>query len=611
LEVRATDRGERLCAVHRKTGSSTAALLPEILSGLIKKIPFAKNMVWEESRFSFARPIRWIVALFGTQAVKFSIAGVKSGKKTWGLTLQSAKPLDVPAPARYVSMLRDRCVIVDPAERRALIEKQVQQTVRAQHGHVPMEKFGALLDEVTHLVEHPVAILGKFDPRYLALPAEVLVTSMKKHQKFFPVFGPDGKLLPYFVGIRNGISENQGVVREGYERVLSARLSDAAFFFEQDRKTKLEEKAAQLKSVLFQKALGSVWDKTNRTVQLTGTLGERLSLSREIAHQAPRIAFLSKADLVTAMVGEFPELQGVMGRIYAEGDGEDKVVAAGVEQHYWPLTADGELPKSDAAAAVSVADKLDTLAGDFHIGLVPSGSQDPYGLRRAAVGVIRILQERKWQVHLPELIEAAVALVPASAPGDAAKTRQLLLEFFKQRWAALMEAKGFRFDEVQAVAAGRFGDVVDAERRLEALQEIRKHADFTPLSVAFKRADNILSQARKKGVFSADVAVREEHLKDDAERELFDSLKSVEGEVAPILGEKRYADALRSLVKLRPTVDRFFEKVMVMAPEQELRSNRLALLARTTALFRQVADLSTLQDVPGAETGPAEPAKPR
>lgn len=455
------------------------------------------------------------------------------------------------------------------------------------------------MDEVVFLVEHPVAILGRFDPRYLDLPSEVLVTSMKKHQKFFPVFeGQEGaKLLSHFVGIRNGISENQGVVREGYERVLSARLSDAAFFFEVDRKTPLENNVQALKGIIFLQPL-NLLDKTERIRKLAKALAEQLHLEPEIAADADRIALLSKADLVTSMVGEFPELQGVMGRIYASAN-EKPVVAQGVEQHYWPLTADGRLPETDSASIVSLADKLDSLAGNFLVGNIPSGSQDPYGLRRAAIGMLRILSEKKWALDLRAVIQSAMKEYPFWNDAAGPKAQGQLLDFFKQRWSALKEAEGFRFDEVQAVTTVEFADVVDLEARLKALHDIRKHPDFTPLAVAFKRASNILAQARQKNVLTGDPAVAPERLQDPAERTLFDVLVQLEADLAPLLSDgRKYDEVLKVLVRFRKPVDDFFEKVMVMAPDADVRTNRLSLLNRIAALFRRTADFSLLQDVP-------------
>jgi len=600
LEVRKTDKGDRLCFVKRHVGRPAPDLLPELFTTLLRRLNFPKNMVWEESRFAFARPIRWIAALYGNKAVKLSIAGVKSGANTFGLRTHGTKPLAIPSPAKYVSFLKNQCVVVDPAERRKGIEKQIAQAVKALHGHAPIENYGALLEEVVHLVEHPVAIVGKFDAGYLSLPPEILITSMKKHQKFFPVLAGEkgGKLLAHFVGVRNGISENQGVVREGYERVLAARLSDAAFFVEQDKKSRLEEKAALLKGVLFQKELGMMSDKVVRIEAMCVRLSDKLGWGEEPKEQSRRIAHLAKADLVTQVVGEFPELQGVMGRIYAKAEGESTDVADGIEQHYWPLTADGELPKSDPAALVSVADKLDTLAGQFLVGHIPSGSQDPYGLRRAAMGVLRVISEKGWRLSLPQLVEYAVTGYMDEQKADAPKAKSALFDFFKQRWTSWMESRGFRFDEVQAVVTAGFDDVVNAERRLASLQKVRRHPDFEPMAAAFKRAANILTQARQKNLLADGARVSPDVLKDPAERALYETFQKVEREALARLGEQKYDETLQSFVHLRPDVDRFFDNVMVMAPEQDVRANRLALLSGIAGLFHRVADFSLLQDVP-------------
>lgn len=602
LQVKDTDKGPRLCSVRHEEGRPADKVLPTLLPDLIRKIPFAKNMVWEEGRFSFARPLRWIVALHGAKTLKFALAGVKSGNKTWGLRIHGKKAVTLAAPAKYVSSLKDRLVVADPTERRSLVEKQILNAVKGVKGHVPLEKFGDLLDEVTNLVEHPVALLGGFNPDLIALPTEVLVTSMKKHQKYFPVFDGGGKLMPHFIGIRNGISENQTVVREGYERVLAARLADAAFFFKEDRKTTLEAKAPLLKGVLFQKALGSVWEKAERTAALAAKLAEMLTLPG--AEEAKTISLLGKADLVSAMVGEFPELQGVMGRIYAQAEGLSPQIANGIEQHYWPLTADGTLPEIPTAALASVADKLDTLAGDFLVGLVPTGSQDPYGLRRAAVGVLRILEARGWKLSLKPALEAALAAFPASVAGDRAATLKTLLDFFRQRWSALREAEGARPDELSAVTAVGFDGPVDAGARLKALHAVRSHPDFEPLAAAYKRAFKLVKQAEKTMTIRWDgqaSPVREDLMTEAEEKNLFAAYLSLREASDPLWAEHRFAEALKLLVGFREPVDRFFEKVMVMAPDEAVRTNRVMLLANVVKIFRAAADLSQLQDAAAAK----------
>lgn len=596
LEVRPTERGPRLAAVHRLAGAPTGKLLPDLLKNLIQSLPFPKSMVWESQRFPFVRPLRWIVALYGTQGVKLEVAGVKAGRKTRGLRFHSRKPFDVTSPAKYVGLLRNHCVLVDPAERRAGIVQQIHHQVKSHHGHVPVEKFEDLLTEVTHLVEHPVAVLGSFEERHLALPSEVLVTSMKRHQKFFPVFDGEGRLLPRFVGLRNGFSDHQAVVREGYERVLAARLADANFFFEQDRKKPLADRVGDLQGIAFLSPRLTLKDKTERTIALVDWAAARLSLAPVTVEAARRIAWLGKADLTTGVVGEFPELQGVMGRIYAAADGEPGDVPVGVEQHYWPLTAEGTLPTLESAALVSLVDKVDTLAGNFLIGKIPSGSQDPYGLRRAAIGVLRILEERDWPLSLGALTEAALAALPDFL-GDRALASRALGEFFRQRWAAYRESQGERFDEVDAVTAGGLDFIADAARRLRALRDIRRHPDFEPLSVAFKRASNLLKQAEKKGEPVPAEAPGEDLFSLPAEKTLRSALRSAADGMERALVQRDHAGAWSALVGLRGPVDAFFKDAVVMDPDAAVRARRLALLAAVRRCFDRLADLSRLQDV--------------
>jgi glycyl-tRNA synthetase beta chain len=609
LGTRETDRGPRLVFLKKTPGAPTEKVLPTLLPDLIRSLSFPKSMVWEESRLAFARPIRWIVALYGIKPIAFSLAGVKAGRRTFGLRFHSPKPFDIPAPNRYAALLKNHCVIVDPAERRALIVKQIDHVAKAHHGHIPVEKFPDLLEEVSHLVEHPVAVVGKFDPRFLAVPKEVLVTSMKKHQKYFPVFkdASCSELLPFFVAVRNGLSDNQAVVREGYERVLTARLSDAAFFFSEHSKRPLASRVADLKGIAFLSPALTLGDKTDRVCQLTDQLcADIAGVSSDVRRDAVRIALLGKADLSTGLVGEFPELQGIVGRLYAERDGENAVVSRGIEEHYWPLTAEGILPSGESAAWVSVADKIDTLAGNFLIGKIPSGSQDPYGLRRAAVGVLRLLEAKDKAISLSDLVGRALNGLRSSDLGDPAKAGRALMDFFQQRWAALAETRGFRSDEVAAVAAAGFDDVSDAWARLTALRDVRRHPDFAPLSIAFKRAANLLKHAEKRGdTPSGDrpsEAVREDLFRTEAERTLGARVVELAASAEPLLAARDYPSVLSGLVSLRAAVDDFFVSVVVMDPDSALRENRLRLLSAVRTLFGRVADFSRLQETPSASS---------
>jgi glycyl-tRNA synthetase beta chain len=588
-------RDDRLCTVQVIPGVATRGLLANLFPRWIAQLEFPKSMVWEPSNFRFPRPLRWLVALYGSEPVSFVVAGVRSGKWTYGLSISSSKKVAVTHPGKYVALLKNQCVLVDPASRVEAIRKLADQAVRRVRGKVLLDE--ALLVQVSNLVEHPVAILGNFDPAYLDLPREVLITCLEHHQKFFPVAqdGDGHALLPHFVGIRNGMSVQQDIVKEGYERVLTARLADARFFFKCDRKTRLAEKVETLKGVTFQKDLGTLFDKKERIKGLLEAIGGAFPQRPAWFAQAQRAAELCKADLVTNMVHEFPELQGVMARLYAGLDGEEMAVAEALEQHYWPLTLASPLPSTEPAAAVALADKLDTLAGDFAVGLIPSGSADPYGLRRAAVGILRILETFRWSISVEQLIDFAMGLLPGSLRLARDATQAALLQFFRQRYAALLEERGFRFDEIDAALSSQIGVVCDTMARLQALHDIRRKDEFGPLSVAFKRAANIVRQAGEKGEALDRSALREDLLKEPGEQALFQTLQGVQQQVNVHLQERAYQQAMEAMVPLREPLDRFFEGVMVMVDDAALRANRLGLLVGIVNLFKQIADFSKLQ----------------
>lgn len=584
----------KLCATLHLKGVPTRKLLAELFPQWIQRLEFPKSMTWEPSKFRYPRPLRWLAGLYGSDLVAFSVAGVRSGRWTYGLSISSGKKVSITQPSKYPILLKNQCVIVDPTARQEAIRKLAEQAVKRSHGTVVMHE--PLLEQVANLVEHPVGILGNFDPAYLDLPAEVLMTCLEHHQKFFPVKASAGeKLLPHFVGIRNGMSVHQEIVREGYERVLAARLADARFFFNQDRKTSLATKVEALKGVMFQAKLGNLFEKKERVKRLLASLAEAVPGSSWL-NDACRVADLCKADLVTDMVREFPELQGIMARLYSRLDGDSAEFSQALEQHYWPITLSGPLPQSDLASAVALADKLDTLAGDFAVGLIPSGSADPYGLRRAAVGVLRILEATAWPVKLEALIEKAVELQPAGVGSPAKETVQKLSQFMKQRLAALLEERGFKFDEIDAVLAAGVGELRDTISRLQALHELRSRAEFGPLSVAFKRAMNIVKQSEKAASRSDGVSVNQELLKESCEQSLFQAIESTGSQVTSRVQSRDYREAFESMVSLQEPLDAFFGGVMVMADDPNLRANRLALMDRLVGLFSKIADFSKLQN---------------
>jgi glycyl-tRNA synthetase beta chain len=592
LICKITDKGEYLCAIKKTPGEKTEKILAEIIPELIKKIYFPKTMVWESSQTRFARPIRSITALYGEKIIKFSFAGIKSGNCTIGLHATSSKKIAFSSPDKYITTLRNNCVIADPAERREIICRVIDSAAKRVKGTVIKDE--GLVDEVNYLVEHPVAVLGNFDIKFLKLPEVVLITCMRKKQKFFAVADSDGKLTNHFIGLRNGISEHQEIVKEGYEKVLVARLMDAEFFFDKDKKTTLVSKSEKLKKVMFQKALGTVAEKVERMAKIAQTVAEKIGASDTEKAEIEKAAGLLKADLVSDMVFEYPELQGVMGRIYAEVEGQSKTISSAIEEHYMPLTADGKLPDGRLGIIMSIADKVDTLVGDFAAGLIPSGSADPYGLRRMSVGILRIIIEKKLTLPLKKLIDTAYSLLPVNVKTDP-KTPELVMEFLKSRLESLWEQDGYKFDEIRAVVATGFDEPGDTAQRLAALKKMRTMKDFESLAAAFKRASNILKQAAKNKI-AVPETVSGELFKEESEKNLYAEVKKIESDVLTLASKKDYLNALVKIVELKQSVDAFFEKVMVMAEDESLRANRLALLAYTTKLFSNILDFSQLQN---------------
>lgn len=594
LTQKSTGKGDYLCFCKQITGKPTEELLPEIFVRIIYALNFPNNMAWEESGIRFARPIRNIMAIYGSKLIKFTFAGIRSGKYSFASLADNNKRLEILNPQKYVTVLKNVCILVDLDERQQTIVKSLHQIAKRADGLIDEDK--SLIEEVNCMVEYPTAVLGKFPEHYLMLPPEIIVNCLKKKQFFFPISEKSNpaKLKPCFIGIRNGISENQDIVREGYERVLKARLADAEFFYHQDARTKLTEKAEMLKKVVFQEQLGTISDKMVRVAILSEYLYEQVCSNRSTQqlNNIKNIVHLCKSDLVTELVGEYPELQGVIGRIYALNNGEEKVVADGIEQHYWPLASDGKLPETIESAVVSIADKIDTLAGDFAIGLIPTGSADPYGLRKQAMGVIRILKENNWNISLNLIIEKSLYLI--SINFDKEKTAVALLEFLRGRLETLLTDTGYRYDEINAVLSTGYNNIPDTFLRIESLKSIRQLPDHVPLSILFKRIVNIIRQAKEKQIMPDNTELNQELLQEDAEKLLWQKFSNLNQETEPELKNKQYLSALQKMVTLRPEIDTFFEKVMVMDKDNNLRNNRLILLSNIAGFFYQVADLSCL-----------------
>ena len=555
LEVRATARGEYYSFIKKVQGRRTRDILAEALQELILKIYFPKTMYWTgKTGPRFIRPIRWIVALLGGEVVEFELAGARSGKVTSGHRRLGQPRIEVTIDS-FERLLHENGVILSADKRRRkIVGEATPLGARIDPG---------LLETLVYLTEWPAAICGDFDSQFLSLPEEVLITVMKHHQKYFPVTDAGGSLAPHFVAVMNTGDDPDGLVRRGNERVLRARFNDARFFWDTDQHRKLADRVADLEHVTFQAKLGSYLAKSERMVELVRQLGGD--------QHAQRAARLSKCDLTTELVKEFTELQGVVGGLYARAQGEPEEVALAIYDHYKPESMEDPIPRTRVGQLVSLADKLDTLRGCFGIGLIPSGSKDPFALRRAAQGVVRILVEGKLPLNLPGLL------------GGDASLAEFLLDRVRYYFK---DIRGFRYDEVNAVLAPRWDDLVDAEARLAALQAVRPTEDFEPLAASFKRIKNILIQAGVTDGRPLNVSL----LEPGPERNLAEEFARIRAAAAG----KPYRQQLEAIASLRPTVDLFFDKVLVNAPDAAVRENRLGLLHSIFKEFSTIADFSEI-----------------
>ena len=578
-------KGKVLQYIGTKRGEQTPSLLPAVITEALKNLPIAKRMRWGSGTDEFVRPVHWVVLLFGSDVVPMQIMGIQTGHSSRGHRFHAPEAIRIATPAAYEQELFERGkVMVDVPQRRQSIANGVNRIAESLGGIAVIEE--ELLDEVAALVEWPVPLAGRFDASYLALPPQVPIATMQDHQRYFPVRAPDGALMNHFITVANIESRDPATVRDGNERVVRPRLADAAFFWETDRKRSLAERREGLKQVTFQNQLGSLFDKSTRVQELALAIGNSVGGDRKALARA---AELAKCDLLTLMVGEFPELQGLMGRYYAQHDGEPPEVYTAIEEHYWPRFAGDALPNSKAGLAVAIADKLDTICGIFAIGQKPSGTRDPFGLRRAAVGILRIAVERGLELDLRELVEQSVGMQPVKAPAETAEEVWGYLTERLRSYYLEGETAGITTEMFDAVLGGNPRSPLDIHVRLQALRQFLTLPDAAALSSANKRIANIL---RKTSAPSD--AVAQERLVDGAELQLFSKLVGLEAEVDPLFQARDYAAALSRLAGLRQTVDAFFDGVMVMVEDAAVRNNRLALLQRIRGLFLQVADLSRL-----------------
>lgn len=589
LELLETAKGVYIGLVRRNKGLPALAVLSELLPQLIRDLPFPKFMRWGASPFRFVRPIHWITALWGEQVIPFSLEGIVSGNLTFGHRFMDPRPLPIKEPAEYLPKLKEAQVIVDQEERRGMLVKAVEEVARKCGGMIMPDE--GLFQEVTFLVEYPDPVGGTFPEEFLALPPEVLVTSMKGHQRYFPLQNAEGRLIPHFVAVNNTRVKDPSRVIRGHEKVLRARLSDARFFFREDLKRPLIEKVENLKSVIFHSRLGTSYEKVERITALAEYLSRKFA--PEKVELVRRCARLCKADLTSLMVGEFPDLQGVMGREYARRSGEPDEVAEGIFEHYLPLSSSGGLPRTDTGAIVGLADRLDTLAGFFGLDLIPTGSADPYALRRQAQGVILVVWAKGYPFSFREIFEQAYSGYAGKLLKDPQAVIQDLKEFFVLRLQFLLEEEGIARETVEAVLSAGWDDLNEVRLRCRALKAFQNHPDFASLVAGCKRAMNIL-----KGVSLSDLpSLNPSLLTEEAERELWERGREIEEDMERYFQEKRYGDYLIKLASLRPFIDAFFDRVLVMAKEEEIRNNRLALMARLVFPFNRYANFGKLSMV--------------
>ena len=587
LERLTTDKGAWLAFRGTEPGAGTSAVLGSLVNQAIAALPIAKRMRWGARAAEFVRPVRTVVLLFGDEVVPIEVLGFKSDRMTVGHRFHAPKPFQVKSPKSYEGQLHRAKVVADFAKRRELIRAGVRAAAAESGGTAHIED--GLLDEVTALVEWPVPIAGRFEERFLALPREVVIATVQEHQRYFAVEGSDGKLNGGFVTVSNIDSRDPSKVREGNERVVRPRLSDAAFFWEQDRKISLDAHAARLGAVTFQTKLGSYAEKTERVKRLALSIGARTGAGELVG----RAADLAKADLMTAMVGEFPELQGTMGRYYAEAQGEPRELALAIEEHYKPRFAGDALPTTKTGQAVALADKIDTLVGIFAIEQRPTGAKDPFGLRRAALGMLRIVLEGRLDLDLMQLVEESAAMQPVQRPGVAGEVNEFIID--RLRGLLLERADGTTGEMIDAVLTAGPRSPLDVETRLQALKVFLLLPDAAVLTAINKRIVNILRKAPADAQLNtAGLSTVASVLTEPAEIELYRVLSGMRDAVLLAIAERRYADALTALTGLRAAVDEFFDRIMVMDENLEKRNNRLALLRDVQVLLSGVADLSRL-----------------
>ncbi|MFH2091196.1 MAG: glycine--tRNA ligase subunit beta [Pseudomonadota bacterium] len=589
IKIEQTAKGRYLTAVVEETCQTTAVILEGILEHEILSIPFPKSMRWGDLSVSFARPIISLVGLLGDHLLDFQIGNIKSSTTIFGHQFMSPGKYTVKSADLYLEVAQSCGVIADIDKRKQTLLESIQACAAEKGAHILQDD--ELVDIVTNLVESVYPVVGSFDPDFLQVPDEVLITAMREHQKYFALTDDQGKLKNQFIAVNNTRAKDLTLVARGHEKVLRARLSDAKFFYDADLHSSLDQFAQKLKAVTFQEKLGSVYDKTLRIQALATYLVSVSSYAdiETLSSDVIRAAQICKADLVSQVVIEFTKLQGIIGRTYALKAGEKQDVALAIEQHYRPVYSGGKLPENPVACILAIADKLDTICGCFSVDLIPTGAADPYALRRQGIGIIQILLEEKLSLSLTDMIDSGLSAFMEDADKKQ-ETGLNIKEFFKNRMINILTDMGFLKESVNSALIASFDNVPDVVLRVKALDNLRQAPDFEPLSITFKRVENIIRKSNGTAIHTVDEALFE----DPSEKQLFAAVNKVEQGVNDLIAQGNYDDALASIATLRPIVDLFFDDVMVMAEDEKIKNNRIALLSSVSGLFKNIADFSLL-----------------
>jgi len=595
LTVKETPRGSYLAAEKMERGLATQTLLKEILPEVILSIPFPKKMRWADLDIEFARPIHTILALLGKSIISFHLGNIKSGRYTCGHSFMAPGKIKLDIADDYLDKLRSSWILADMEERRKMLERGITEVAQKLGGRILPDD--ELVDIVNNLVEYPVPVGGKFDEAFLEVPDEVLINAMREHQKYFAVIDKDNKLMPSFIAVNNTVARDLVLAAKGHERVLRARLADAQFFYRGDLEVTDDDRVEKLKRVLFQAKLGTMYEKIERVVNIAEYIASLVDYKpapgtrdADLKTQVSRAARLSKADLVSQVVGEFPKLQGVMGRIYATVSGELPMVAAAIEEHYRPVYSGAPLPETSVGAILSIADKIDSISGCFSVGLIPTGTSDPYALRRQGIGIIQIMRDKGFSFSLRELIQNSAAQFGGISDREIIELIEKVYRFLQNRIAHLLAEDGSSKDTIAAVLSVSCDNIPETWSRVGALEKLKAKPDFEPLAVAFKRVVNIIKKADD---FQA-ADVDQKLFQHESEPALLAAYEAVKKKVADNLKKDLFDQALVEIASLRDTVDAFFEGVMVMTDDMAVRRNRLALLGLIATLFGGIADFSKL-----------------